>query len=710
MTVSEAMAAAQSLTGGPADEATLRRWLSELDGKLAVDFYKLKYWAPYRADDGALSLLVPYPWDGRVYIHHLEAMTYYTNGEYGRYENARVMTEDALDEFRKHVRRQVRIWPRPARMIREYYALGLWTLPMAAQAVHDRLLTEEEFQTITGEEYTMSLVRLPYLDSTVKLGFDVFGGYAHGPGAGQGTIWDMENMSGRLYPLITTRRPRYTVTGADCTMGLFAGTRGLYWVDEGMKLYRNGEQITTVPVLMFPVPKIHATAVLGDRIVILSRGYEYCYDEQTEDLTKLTAAVFSAACTIRNGTYAGIAAKANTIYSATVDWSEQFRAGDAVTISGAAAHPENNKTIIVREVDGHELRFYENSFVIATGGDSETLTVTRDMPRLSDVCACGNRVWGYAGSTVYASALGDPYNWYVFDGLSTDSWSVELEEPITGMAVYRSAPLFFTANGVYRVYGTVPENFEVSRIAGTGMLSGAGDGAAVVGDRLYYLASGGVIAEYAGGVPELLTEPFGELRFDRSGCVMGSDGHLLYLRVTDHNGGNHVFVFDVQTRLWHREAEPAGLITHFAAYNGHLYAGLLSGTVLLMDDRLGYSQVPFMDEDLTREDDYDGRVIFADFTLDSLKGKYPLRLGIRACAPAGEELTAKVSYDDAPDVTVATLTGTGGPAPGYFSFPIRRCDRFRLTLEGPAPWTLYALELEVGSWVEARTTEGGQNE
>ena len=105
MKVSEAISNTTALTGQTVATATLVRWLSELDGKLAFETYRAAEWNPYNpTSDQSTELLVPYPWDG-LYVHHLEAMTYYSNGEYDRYENARAMREQALAEFKAYLMR-----------------------------------------------------------------------------------------------------------------------------------------------------------------------------------------------------------------------------------------------------------------------------------------------------------------------------------------------------------------------------------------------------------------------------------------------------------------------------------------------------------------------------------------------------------------------------------------------------------------------------
>ena len=105
MTITQAITAAQALTGQVVDAATLVRWLSELDGQLALTFYRADAWTPYDPDaDGAKALLVPFPWDG-LSVNHLAAMTYFANGEYDRYEPERVMGEKTLADYRAFMQR-----------------------------------------------------------------------------------------------------------------------------------------------------------------------------------------------------------------------------------------------------------------------------------------------------------------------------------------------------------------------------------------------------------------------------------------------------------------------------------------------------------------------------------------------------------------------------------------------------------------------------
>ena len=104
MTIQEALDAANNLTGAIIDEDTMIRWLSDVDGQLTVDFYKQYNWDKYTSNDTDRELLVPHPWD-ELYVHYLAAMTYYTNGAYDRYNNAMMMYNNGLNQYRKFYRR-----------------------------------------------------------------------------------------------------------------------------------------------------------------------------------------------------------------------------------------------------------------------------------------------------------------------------------------------------------------------------------------------------------------------------------------------------------------------------------------------------------------------------------------------------------------------------------------------------------------------------
>ena len=61
------------------------------------------------------------------------------------------------------------------------------------------------------------------------------------------------------------------------------------------------------------------------------------------------------------------------------------------------------------------------------------------------ICENENRLWGCKEDTIYSSKLGDPFNWNVFDGLSTDSYAVNvrIDGDFTACCSYLGYPVFF---------------------------------------------------------------------------------------------------------------------------------------------------------------------------------------------------------------------------------------------------------------------------
>ncbi|MCD8004340.1 MAG: hypothetical protein LUE91_01575, partial [Oscillospiraceae bacterium] len=196
-----------------------------------------------------------------------------------------------------------------------------------------------------------------------------------------------------------------------------------------------------------------AFASLGAYVVVLPD--KVYYNRLTGVFGSLEASL-TGLCYFQDGLYAGEEAAGNTIYCQGANWEDYFSAGDAVSIAGSALE-ENNATIIVREIEGDYLRFYENSFTVSEEG--ETLTVSRDVPDLDFLCENENRLWGCKEDTIYASKLGDIFNWNVFDGLSTDSYAVDVGSAggtSPPAAVTWATPVFLRRITSTRSTGTSP--------------------------------------------------------------------------------------------------------------------------------------------------------------------------------------------------------------------------------------------------------------
>lgn len=501
-----------------------------------------------------------------------------------------------------------------------------------------------------------------------------FGGYNHTLGAADGEIWDMTNMSADHYPVLSPRQPRYHLTTLTKPNGFYAHD-GLFWVD-GTGLYKDGKKVGTVA-------DSHKDFVsLGAYIIILPD--KLVYNRNTGEMKGLEAS-WTGSVTVQDGTYAGETAKANTIYAQGVDWSSRFSVGDAVTIEGMTAHTENNYTPIIREIDGDYLRFYENTFVIGEGGDTESsVTIKRTVPDMDFVIENENRLWGCKEDTIYASKLGDPFNWNVFDGLATDSFAVGVGSPgdFTAAFSYLGYPCFFKEEYIYKVYGAKPSNFQVMSSASLGVEKGSHRSLAIAGEILFYQSRVGIVA-YSGGIPQAISQPFGLQRFQYG--VAGSTGTKYYISMQDMNGEWQLFVYDTQTKLWYREDN-----TEVAAWgwNRELYYMDAAGRVWVTGN---VREVP---EGATREGIVESMVEFADFVEANPNKKGTSRFQLRIDLEEGAEVKVEAQFDsDGVWHPIDTLTTT---VKRSFALPFlpRRSDHFRIRLLGKGQWHLYSLVRE----------------
>lgn len=567
---------------------------------------------------------------------------------------------------------------------------------------------------------------LPYSSGIRKTQQVQFSGYQHTISSSEGQIWDMWNISGRAYPYLRPIRER-ALFSERCTNALFSHD-ALGWVN-GTDLWYDGHLVGYV------ADSRKQIAVMGDRIVIfpdkvvLNAKYKrlgtyasldalqaavttpeefdaygvgsgvpyelYAWNGSEwvsygKELEPMEASASFSGVTFKPGTYQGVPAEANTM-EFTVDVENLgFKEGDAVTIQGCTIHPENNKTAIIREIEGKQLRFYEYAFTldgdegITEYQETGTITLSRDVPDLDVICAVDNRLWGARDDTLYASKLGDPTNFNVFDGLTTDSWFQETGTAgsFTGCIPYLGYPIFFKEGHIFKIYGKNAENFEPSKSATMGVKAGAWRSLAIAGEILYYLSDNGLVA-YSGGIPESAAAPFGNVKY--TDAVAGSDGRRLYLSMERADGTRELFCLDTDSGLLTKEddLEAAG----FCRFGGLLYALMEAGNAVEINQDTG--SCPY------------SMVEFGDFMEGTMDRKGVSRLQMRVVLEENAEMNISIQYDSSGEWRpVKTLKTTRKQS---FSFPVkvRRCDHFRVKIEGTGYWEMHSMarEFYIGSGV-----------
>ena len=167
----------------------------------------------------------------------------------------------------------------------------------------------------------------------------------------------------------------------------------------------------------------------------------------------------------------------------------------------------------------------------------------------------------------------------------------------------------------------------------------------------------------------------------------------------DDNGVYSVFHFDTRHRVWHEEN---GMAFLGAGWHGELYAleergrggQVHRGTIWILGDPV----------DQSRYEEFVSVVEFADLVEGTGRTKSVSRLVLRLEIEADTTIDVSIRYDSRGEwLKLRTLQGELIKGQTEAIVPIRRCDHYRIRLEGWSisgqGWTLHSLtrERRVGS-------------
>ena len=587
---------------------------------------------------------------------------------------------------------------------------------------------------------------------------EAFRGYNHNLRIADGEWYDMKNITGRFYPVMSPSKARGSFDlgeGTHTPNGLI-NKDALCWVD-GTKLYINGAEVAGLTledgektlismgayIVIWPDKKYVNTKDITDygrlEAEFTTSGtvtFEMCREdgtvyenvivapeEPTEpgnmDLwldssstphTLMQYSAYSAGWVSIATTYVRISA---------ANIAQNFSVYDGVRIDGINVEQLKDldgQTSVIWGVHRDEENEGAGDYIVMVGildeteTQEEAITIQRRVPEMDFVIESKNRLWGCryglnaAGDVVneiYCSKLGDFKNWNVFLGISTDSYAASLgsDGEFTGAIDYLGYPCFFKENCLHKVYGGIPAEFQIQTTQLRGVEKGSSKSLAIVNEVLYYKARG-VVVGYDGSLPSEISAALGEVQYKNA--VGGMHRNSYWISMQDEDDEWHLFEYYTRSGMWFRQDSTK--VDSFCAVGNELYY-ISEGKIRTMFGGTD-GPVEWMAET-------------GPIGMEMVDKKYISRMVMRMSLPGdegfilgravlGEEdltdmecsrATFYVRYDEDEEwVKLFELVGTSMRS---FTVPIRphRCDHFRLRIEGTGDAKIYAIAktIEQGS-------------
>lgn len=537
----------------------------------------------------------------------------------------------------------------------------------------------------------------------------IFAGYDHRDIIADGSLYDMRNLSGDRYPIITQRQYRGLVRTLSKPNGLFA-LDGLCWVD-GDALYYNGEQVGTVQdspkqmvamgayIIIMPdklmlntqtgevealavtvTTTTHVTAMLckvdGSAYEITTKGEsapeepadgEYWLDtSQTPHVLRQYSDLQMSWVSVPT-TYVSISA---------TGIGAGLAEGDGVEISGMQDETLNGSFILYG---------VKEDSIIVTGIIDETIeqdeavTVERKVPDMDYITQLNNRVWGCSSEKheIYACKQGDPKNWNVFQGISTDSYALTIGSAgdFTGACSHLGYVIFFKDDMIHKIYGSKPANYQLTDLNARGVEKGSEKSIVVVNETLFYKSRWDVCS-YASALPSNISDVFGQM--DYHNAAAGALGGKYYISM-QHGDEWMMMVYDSERGTWHLEDNTHAI--YFAAHDGDLYYLTEDGKMYTVSGSDGVLEntVPWMAQ-------------FGEIGLELPESKYVSRLSMRFELDEGAIMRVEVQYDTQKEYW-QEVWRTTAPKRRAYVVPIlpRRCDSMRIRLTGQGGMRFYSI-------------------
>lgn len=419
-------------------------------------------------------------------------------------------------------------------------------------------------------------MRLPEIRSkqTQIQMIDSFGGYNHNLQIGDQEFYEMENMTSDYLPVMGNRPKRVIVDTLVNPMGMI-GHDKIYYIDDD-ELYYNGSKILDLDTLTVE----RTMLMMGAYLVIFPD--KVMYNTETKELSELensvttkTAPTFTL-CRMDGTkyddaeTYTGDDEPDKDVYKYWIDTSQDtvvmkvwiettaqwtsvgttyvkieskdigkgFKKEDAVELSGV----DTDREEIYNNYDFNTTNILfdcGDDYLVVVGLINKHFTnrryiqAKRVLPKLDYVCEYNNRLWGCSSEDheIYCSKLGDPKNWRSYRGIASDSFAatVGTAGDFTGCIAYNGTVLFFKEEGVHKLYGTDPQNFQIDWYPMRGVQKGSEKSMVVLNEFLFYKSRDAICA-YDGSQPAAISDVFGDKMYYDAVAGRYGDKYIVSLK------------------------------------------------------------------------------------------------------------------------------------------------------------------------------------
>lgn len=576
---------------------------------------------------------------------------------------------------------------------------------------------------------------------------DTWLGLNHNHKIGQGEFYNVMNTSTRAFPLLTCRNKRY-----ELSQGNFRGIKmvdGTIYVLDGKSLVQKGLNDVEIDLSDYlDDDESEQTLLNMGGYMIIHPANVYVNLNDYEDKGKMGAEVSAnttvnySVCTVEGGQlqnlkasflapenaqngdywlcndpekaglymYVGyqsawqpIAVSYIKIESEDIDFSV-FSVGDGIVMN-TKYQDINNGSVITSIGDDYIIVIGLMNKVTDT--ETKEFKFERRIPKMDYVCVDKNRMWGchygYDSKTrsvineIYASKLGDFKNFYVYSGITTDSYAVTVGEQgaFTGCISYQGCPIFFKENKVYKIYGDYPSNYSVNDTTLEGVQNGSGKSLAVCGEYLIYKGTNSVCM-YDGSWATPISNALGknEIYF---GAVGGCCNNKYYMTCEKDN--YYMFVYDVENGIWTRE-DYIPINAFSESVNGQLYA--ITDHILY---GLGeHTNQIYLKENILDEEWVDWVAETGEMGFETPDYKYVSRITLRAYIPVRSEIQVELSYDDRPYDVIGTFRGADNIISQSLAFAPFRCDHYKIKFSGHGESRIYSLAITLETESEEDAT------